>query len=257
MNNYEYTKLYYSHWLGADVSVFENPGITLVKSESRKVRQEGYPANFEVYCLKTGGKLFVSYNPELDAACGFHDVLAGTHCPEDALNELDKMFPGRVHHRKVFYYTSLPPDIEFRDAVMLTKEDYCHYRRFFTAQNPHLSPDGWMEDYFGYLTENKLCFGIFKDGKLVSVTDSPFVPYIPDIITEPGINTLEEYRRKGYAKAVCAAFIKSATDRGKVPIWSCRHSNLASARLAESLGYLEFAELFTVEGKKGNEYDDY
>lgn len=249
MNNYEYTKLYYSYWLGTNVSTFDNAGITLIKSEGRRIRQEGYSANFEVYCLAKYDKLFISYNPDLDTTCNFHNVFAEFDCPEDALNQLNTMFLGRVRHRKVFYFHEFPSGIDCLDAVMLTKEDYGYYRDFFMTQNPHLSPDGWMEEYFGYLTDHELCFGLFEDDMLVSVTDSPFIPYIPDIITEPGINTLKEYRRKGYAKAVCAAYIKNALERNKVPIWTCRHDNMASVKLAESLGYLEFAELYTVEGE--------
>jgi len=250
LNNYEYTKLYYSHWLDTDVSTFDNTGITLLKSESRKVRQKGYPANFEVYCLAMGDKLFVSYNPDLDTMCNFHHEFKELHCPKDALDALNKMFKDRVHKRKISYFNAFLKGISFQDAVMLTRKDYGYYHDFFIAQNPHLSPDGWMEDYFGYLTDNELCFGIFKDDKLISVTDSPFIPYIPDIITEPGINTLTEYRRKGYAKSVCAAFIKNAIKKNKVPIWTCRHDNTASVKLAESLGYLEFAELYTIEGQR-------
>ena len=249
MNNYEYTKLYYSYWLGTNVSIFDNTGITLIKSERRKIRQEGYSANFEVYCITKCDKLFISYNPDLDTTCNFHNVFTGIDCVEDVLNELNTIFPGRIHHKKVFYYSVFPSNIDFQDAVMLKKEDYRYYRNFFTAQNPHLSPDGWLEEYFVYLVENKFCYGIFKDEKLVSVTDSPFIPYISHIITEPGINTLKEYRRKGYAKAACAAFIKNALDIGKVPIWTCRHDNFASLKLAKSLGYLEFAELYMVEGQ--------
>ena len=249
MNNYEYTKLYYSFWLDTDISTFNNQGITLIKSENRKIRQEGHPVNSDVYSIALCDKLFISYNPDLDRTKNFCDELADIHCPADALLKLHSMFPDRVHHRKVFYFSALPSDIDFQDAVMLTEEDYGYYRDFFIAQNPDLSPDGWMEDYFRYLTGNKLCFGVFKDGKLVSVTDSPFIPYIPEIIREPGINTLEEYRGRGYARAACAAFIKCAIDKGKVPIWTCRHDNTASIKLAESLGYLKFAESYFVEGE--------
>lgn len=252
MNNYEYTKLYYSYWIDMGMETFDNPGITLVKSEKRKIRQVGYPANFEVYCLAIGDKLFISYNQNLDITYNFYDEFTNIKYSEEALLKLNRIFPNRVHRRKVFYHDTFREDIDFREVIMLKKEDYRYYHDFFITQNPHLSPDGWLEEYYRYLAENHLCFGIFKDDKLVSVTDSPFIPYIPEAITEPGINTLEEYRGKGYAKKVCAAFIKNAIDSGKVPIWTCRHDNKASVKLAESLGYREFADLYTVEGGKDN-----
>ena len=85
---------------------------------------------------------------------------------------------------------------------------------------------------------------------VVSVTNSPDIPFLPEIITEPGIDTLENYRCKEYARVVCAAYLKHAETSGLVPIWiwTCCHNNAASYRLAESLGFVKLCELFTVEG---------
>jgi RimJ/RimL family protein N-acetyltransferase len=74
-----------------------------------------------------------------------------------------------------------------------------------------------------------------------------------DIITEPGIDTLPEYRRKDYAFAACAKFLENALSHGYVPIWNCRNDNAASYRLAEKLGYAFLCGLFTVEGVISND----
>jgi RimJ/RimL family protein N-acetyltransferase len=87
-------------------------------------------------------------------------------------------------------------------------------------------------------------WGVYDEHNLVSVTDAPGIPYMSDLIVEPGINTLA--RRKGYAKMACAALIKKLVKDGKVPIWSCGSRNIASAHLAETLGYKKLADVITV-----------
>ncbi|WP_438432945.1 GNAT family N-acetyltransferase [Gorillibacterium sp. sgz500922] len=70
----------------------------------------------------------------------------------------------------------------------------------------------------------------------------------PETIAEPGIATLEGYRRQGYARVVCAAYLKHVVKNGLVPIWTCENGNVASARLAISLGFVKLCDLFSVEG---------
>jgi GNAT superfamily N-acetyltransferase len=51
------------------------------------------------------------------------------------------------------------------------------------------------------------------------------------------IETREAYRRKGYAQAVAEAYIAACVERQVLPYWDCMAENLASARLAEGLGF--------------------
>jgi len=57
------------------------------------------------------------------------------------------------------------------------------------------------------------------------------------------IDTLEPYWRQGHA-ARCVAFqIARYRERGKAPVWGSLRSNLASARLAAKLGFVEVDEI--------------
>ena len=66
-----------------------------------------------------------------------------------------------------------------------------------------------------------------------------------DIIVEPGINTLENYRKQGYAKIATGALIKYLLENNKVQIWSCGDHNKASMALAYSSGYKKLADILT------------
>ena len=52
------------------------------------------------------------------------------------------------------------------------------------------------------------------------------------------IDTLEEYRNKGYAAEAVTYLIKYFNRRGKRPIWGAEEANVASMRLAAKLGFV-------------------
>ncbi|MBN1579482.1 MAG: GNAT family N-acetyltransferase, partial [Anaerolineae bacterium] len=52
-----------------------------------------------------------------------------------------------------------------------------------------------------------------------------------------------DYRQRGYATIVVGALLKHLLAVPKVPIWSCAAANIASQRLAESVGYAKFADV--------------
>jgi predicted GNAT family acetyltransferase len=87
------------------------------------------------------------------------------------------------------------------------------------------------------------------DNLVVAATDAPFMPYMENEVQEIGINTLNEYRGKGYAKAVCIAAINSLLKQNICPLWSTMAGNIASERLAYSIGFKKYAEILTVSIK--------
>lgn len=87
-----------------------------------------------------------------------------------------------------------------------------------------------------------MCVGVFADGGLVSCTDAPGMPYMAGEVQEIGINTLQEYRGRGYASVACSKCIQEILDHHKTPTWSTTISNTASRKLAEKIGFAEFAE---------------
>lgn len=56
---------------------------------------------------------------------------------------------------------------------------------------------------------------------------------------ELGIETVPEFRGKGLAKIVSMHLVRYCLERGLVPVWCCRRSNVGSVKLALSLGFTE------------------
>lgn len=96
------------------------------------------------------------------------------------------------------------------------------------------------------MAQNHICIGVYADAMLVSCTDAPDMPYMGAQVQEIGINTLREYRGKGYAAMACGSCIRELTCRHKTPLWSTEAGNQASRRLAEKPGFNEFAEVVSV-----------
>lgn len=77
-------------------------------------------------------------------------------------------------------------------------------------------------------------FAALVDGAPASIA---FTSFVSDAELELGIETVEAHRGRGLAREACAALIDEALARGLRPVWACRLGNLASVRLAESLGF--------------------
>jgi RimJ/RimL family protein N-acetyltransferase len=81
---------------------------------------------------------------------------------------------------------------------------------------------------------------LFCKGKLASTAYSAF---ILEKKLEIGIETLEEFRGKGYAYHTCCALIGHCIENGLEPVWACKLENNASFRLAQKLGFVRCAEI--------------
>jgi len=69
---------------------------------------------------------------------------------------------------------------------------------------------------------------------------------------EPGVDTYENHRRKGYATVTVSHLIDACERAGHQTWWNCNGKNLASAALARKLGYrVEKIYRLTAWFKKG------
>ena len=135
----------------------------------------------------------------------------------------------------------------FGDAKTLTPGDYPLYEAFFRETHKLADPDGWLYEYYSEKAEKGLFTGYFKDGRLVSVCDPPDMPYMEGAIQHTGIMTLAEERRRGYGRLTAALATHNLLKSGICPQWECEENNTASANLARSIGYTEYAKAYVLE----------
>lgn len=92
------------------------------------------------------------------------------------------------------------------------------------------------DDFF----ERGAGFSLFDDNQLACTAYSAFV--INEFL-ELGIETVPDFRGKGYAQHTCAALINYCIENGYKPVWACRLENIGSYKLAQKIGFVPTAEI--------------
>lgn len=101
---------------------------------------------------------------------------------------------------------------------------------------------GWIVRGWGsaqHFLANGFGFCLLDDALLdapSAVVSNAQTVYVGDRHAETGVGTVEAYRRRGLATAVCCAYIEQSLENDFCPDWSCAE-NEASERLAARLGY--------------------
>lgn len=213
---------YQAAWLDVPPERLDGEGF-VHPTPIRNEKIPGYPEPVRVHALRIEGR------EEIYAACA---------------PGLERKLRLKKPTSRFFYFEALNPTIDVSQARPLHADDLPAFLRFFKKAYPDAREFDWILAYFHGIAALQRCFGIFEGGLLVSVADAPTIPYLPELIVEPGIMTLPEFRRRGYAAAVCAAFLAEQLRRGLSPIWTCAMDNEASAGLARHLGYRPFGTLW-------------
>ena len=241
MNFAEITREYYSLWLGeSDLLSRLGAGVHFVPSSERNHAQYGYSVPFQLYAFCQPNRVILSYG---DALAEHIDWLKEQPL-DGAANvkaAIQAHFSGRISHSRKYVMSSLP-SIKTRSRA-LTSDDLSHFCSF---NGKSCIAEDWFREYFADMVAQRLCWGYFLDGQLVSCSDAPGMPYLADRVQEIGINTLPAHRGRGYAADVCIAAAREIISQSKCPIWSANIDNLASQKLAERVGFIPFAEVVTL-----------
>lgn len=244
-------KAYFAQWLAAEPADLDRKGLFAKYSVERDKRQKGYGKRFDLYCFFKDDTAIISYSSRVEEKIqDIVTVFEEYHHIEDRKKALNTIFGVKSEHSYKYYFTELPKGLDTSKVAQLTRENYDDFLRFFRKQHPKADPEGWLEAYFNSITDKGYVYGIYEDGLLVSATDAPDMPYMSDLVVEPGIATLQDYRNRGYGKAVVGSLMIHLLRIDKVPIWSCSSTNTASQRLAESVGYRKLADVIALTLKE-------
>lgn len=168
-------------------------------------------------------ELVAELNEVVDAEPVVTDLFAGLKYEETYKQILAKQMPIKgVGHGFGYRYPNVIP--RFEHVVRVEKE------------NVH-----WGAETFPWLLEEyKDCQPIMAavdDGKFVAVCHSPYISQKAHVA---GVDTLDGYRRKGYATAVAAEWGVAVRALGQIPIYSTALDNVASQGVARKAGLVHY-----------------
>jgi RimJ/RimL family protein N-acetyltransferase len=82
--------------------------------------------------------------------------------------------------------------------------------------------------------KNGVGYSLLYNNQLATTAYSAF---IHDDMLEIGIETIPEFRGKGFAQLACSALIDYCIENNYEPVWACRLANIGSYKLALKLGF--------------------
>lgn len=240
------TEAYYEKWLGQDgILSHDWKGMEYVYSRERNTVQYGYGRQFDIYALCQKDRTIISYGDRIGSSLDtLKHAIRGDMDAGDVGHAFEKIFQRKTNVNIKYVFESMQDTPS--GTRILTEEDYREYEAFWRKCNPGCEDTEWLKEYFDEMTQNHMCIGVYADDMLVSCTDAPGMPYMEEQVQELGINTLKEYRGRGYASMVCGSCIRELICRHRTPLWSAEAGNQASRRLAEKLGFEKFAEVVCV-----------
>jgi hypothetical protein len=166
----------------------------------------------------------------------YRDDLPGRLCaklgqlaPEEALHQhhlvqaiLEDHFhsPGYHYGKSYIFPDTIGPE-KFPDSLQLTSS----YSHLIQIYDPKID------------LVNKRVFAIIRDGLIVSTCQSSREN---DEAGEAWVRTLPEYRGRGFARQVTAAWAYDLFSRSKTPFYSHKMANTASEAVALGMGLIQY-----------------
>ena len=249
MDFWKITEQYYSNWTGVDIETVSDGEIRSVYNTERNLVPFGYNKPFDLYVFRLSHKIIVSYGDKAaDSVAVFARKLDIDASQQDISALIHTIFGQKPRENLKFVYTR-PPE-ETAGAIALRRCDFERFYEFTLRVHPQIKDSGedraWLRDYFLRNVDLGCFCAVAHDGYLVSCSDAPYMPYMESLVQEIGINTLEEYRRRGYATQVCRLAAHNIIQAGKCPLWSTSASNRASEALAYRCGFEKYADVYGV-----------
>ena len=162
-------------------------------------------------------------------------------CPSQWAVKLNAILPARATQRTIRAYDLNPTrfsDVNCRDKIprgfRLKSIDEILRQKIAIQVNSSIShTQSWIDNN---LISRELGFCLLQGDEVISICGSLIAG---NGIRDISVATAEEFRERGFATLVTAAFINSCTAKGVVPVWHCSPENFASNALARKLGFEE------------------
>jgi hypothetical protein len=134
------------------------------------------------------------------------------------VNEYLRILEKENYSNEICYYYNSTAGETGNNCIQITAKNIKDYT---------LGSFGWLNDEIKY---SQPCYGVIENSQIVSICRSV---RITEKAHEAGIETLEEYRGKGFAKIVLKGWIKEIQSKGIIGLYSTNKENKSSQKVAE------------------------
>ncbi|MFA8434921.1 MAG: GNAT family N-acetyltransferase [Marinifilaceae bacterium] len=150
-------------------------------------------------------------------------------------DQLPKLNQDKVEvYKRVNFKFNLEKYLHFRETIQ--PENFVikqSEKGIYTKMKGSVVPSYFWDNENDFF-QNGIAFSLYVEEKLATTAFSAFVH---DSKLELGIETIEDFRGKGYAQLVCSCLIDYCLANNYKPIWACNSSNTGSYKLAQKLGF--------------------
>ena len=245
---------YFSQYLERDLATVKAGEIALVASDRRTKPETGWARAEAVWIHIFDGRAVVSVRPDLVSQ--LNQLLMECSDPNDLLlpdwhTKIARSLgmariPGVSH---ILYCT--PENLCVFECDGLRKLEIGDVDAFVGMKfrmYPECDAECLTNDIRRNITDG-IAFGVFQNDALVSAADASLIAHMQNEVEEPGVDTLPDYRGRGYGKVVVSQATRRILEIGRVPIYRCDARNEPSVRLALAVGYQKHADKvgFTAE----------
>jgi GNAT superfamily N-acetyltransferase len=250
---------FFSIRTGVSIADLKPGQVAVATCDRRTYAELGYGFTRLLWALHLGDRALVSVHPaalaevsrltwgrEPDAVLG-GDLMAQLHIAlTSALPDLSLGSPPKGPDDagiKLYHPGSAPEITSDGEVRLLTPADRDKWPgpRLYGAATDH--PCAARGEAFG-LFVGDLCVAEV-------MTHDPSVAEMAHLIAEDGIEVAAEYRRRGYGRAVLAAWTREMQRRGRVCVHGTSLENVPSTELARSIGYVEYARNWSIRPAEG------
>lgn len=163
---------------------------------------------------------------------------------EEIKNYIKIFLQNKIQHFRIkemyrMYKNESKNDIDISKVISINNQQKKEYFNSFKI----IRDDVYKEKKWKEISKNNFLNGIIKDNKIVSMG------YISNINYGMGnivIQTIEEYQNRGYGKMVVEKISQEAFKNSILPIYWVENKNIASIKLAESLGFKKVVDEIVV-----------
>jgi len=224
----------------SDLQEGETRFVVTARREARRFAGYLLPAWF----ARRGSKCIVSTTVELRSRVGsvFEGFTAEDVFSHEGLSRaasLARTINGTIWNHGPYFYNGL--------GTFRPYEGYAVTELKESDKDIFLRYEAWFGVFHGYWDEsrhNTRVFVIFESGIPVSTA---YTMSNSTYAWEYAVWTRQEYRGRGYGKTVVSAAVEATFESGKLPLYSTSWENIASRRLAESLGFRFYCENYAIK----------